>query len=246
MTTTATINPAADNSAILQSYIQKQEAAKKAETSTSKTDSSKSLAGDFNTFLKILTTQLENQDPLNAQDTNAFTQQLVQFASVEQQINANDKLDKLVSLSQAEGVTSLLGYVGKYVESGAGGFMLVQDGTGKLAYDIKDSFTSVTFNVKNDKGIQVASFTGPFTLGEKTVTWDGKLANGSQIADGTYQITATGTKADGTKIDLKDSIRMIGKVESIVSNTDGTATLGLGDLALKETGVLKVYDKYGT
>ena len=60
--------------------------------------SSVGLASDFNQFLILLTTQLQHQDPLSPMDTTEFTNQLVAFSGVEQQINTNQKLDSLVSL----------------------------------------------------------------------------------------------------------------------------------------------------
>src|SRR5882757_3886820 len=71
------------------------------------------LAGNFQTFLTLLTTQLKNQDPLTPLDTNQFTQQLVQFASVEQELKTNDQLTTLVSLQQTTQSTQALGFVGK-------------------------------------------------------------------------------------------------------------------------------------
>src|SRR5262252_5351614 len=73
------------------------------------------IAGNFNTFLQLLTTQLKNQSPLDPLDTNQFTQQLVQFASVEQQINMNTQLTSLISLQQTAQTTSALGFVGQTV-----------------------------------------------------------------------------------------------------------------------------------
>src|SRR5258708_38004863 len=71
------------------------------------------LAGNFPTFLTLLTTQLQNQNPLDPLDTNQFTQQLVEFASVEQQLKTNDQLTTLVSLQQTTQATQALGFVGK-------------------------------------------------------------------------------------------------------------------------------------
>src|SRR5471032_2242493 len=71
------------------------------------------LAGNFQTFLTLLTTQLQNQNPLDPLDTNQFTQQLVEFASVEQQLKTNDQLTTLVSLQQTTEATQALGFVGK-------------------------------------------------------------------------------------------------------------------------------------
>src|SRR5712672_836858 len=71
------------------------------------------LAGNFQTFLTLLTTQLQNQNPLDPLDTNQFTQQLVQFAGVEQQLKTNDQLSSLITLQQTAQSTQALGFVGK-------------------------------------------------------------------------------------------------------------------------------------
>src|SRR5437660_11009547 len=74
---------------------------------------SQQIAGNFQSFLTLLTTQLQNQNPLDPLDTNQFTQQLVQFAGVEQQLKTNDQLTSLVSLQQTAQSTQALGFVGK-------------------------------------------------------------------------------------------------------------------------------------
>src|ERR1700744_3953324 len=70
---------------------------------------------DYDTFLQLLTTQLKNQDPLSPMDTNQFTQQLVEFAQVEQQMKSNDQLGSLVSMEQSAQQTTALAYVGSTV-----------------------------------------------------------------------------------------------------------------------------------
>ena len=66
------------------------------------------IASNFTTFLQLLTTQLQNQNPLDPLDTNQFTQQLVQFAQVEQQMKSNDQLSTLISLeASAQSATAL-------------------------------------------------------------------------------------------------------------------------------------------
>src|SRR4030088_962846 len=82
-------------------------------SSSSSSTSGTTLAGNFQTFLTLLTTQLQNQNPLSPLDTNQFTQQLVQFAGVEQQLKTNDQLTALVSLQQTAQSTQALGFVGK-------------------------------------------------------------------------------------------------------------------------------------
>src|SRR5579872_48390 len=79
------------------------------------TAGSQQLAGNFNTFLQLLTTQLKNQNPLEPLDTNQFTQQLVEFSSVEQQVNMNANLQTLISMQQTSEATSALQFLGANV-----------------------------------------------------------------------------------------------------------------------------------
>src|SRR5258707_15764903 len=92
-------------------------------SSTGSTDSTTStgldgstIAGNFKTFLPLLTTQLKNQDPLSPLDTNQFTSQLVSFSQVEQAINANSKLANLVSLQSTNQTISALPLVGHTIQ----------------------------------------------------------------------------------------------------------------------------------
>src|SRR3990172_9915965 len=73
------------------------------------------IASNFTTFLQLLTTQLKNQNPLDPLDTNQFTQQLVQFAQVEQQMKSNEQLAALVSLQKTSQQMQALGFVGATV-----------------------------------------------------------------------------------------------------------------------------------
>src|SRR3954468_20088182 len=83
----------------------------------STTDAIKKLSGDFNNFLTLLTTQLKNQDPLSPMDSTQFTQQLVAFTGVEQQINSNNKLDQIIALDKAGQITTASGFIGQQVEA---------------------------------------------------------------------------------------------------------------------------------
>src|ERR1700686_3335504 len=76
---------------------------------------SQQLAGNFDTFLKLLTTQLQNQDPLSPMDSNQFTQELVQFSQVEQQINTNTSLASLIALTKTQSSANAVSYLGKTI-----------------------------------------------------------------------------------------------------------------------------------
>src|SRR5271155_2875824 len=83
--------------------------------SAATTASTQQIAGNFDTFLQLLTTQLQNQDPLDPLDTDQFTEQLVEFASVEQQVDMNTNLQTLISMQQTSEATSALQLVGATV-----------------------------------------------------------------------------------------------------------------------------------
>src|SRR5690349_24911197 len=86
-----------------------------ASTTATQPDAMKQLSGNFSTFLTLLTTQLQNQDPLSPMDSNQFTQQLVMFSQVEQQINTNDNLQSLIALNLSQTANSAVNYIGRSV-----------------------------------------------------------------------------------------------------------------------------------
>ncbi len=83
--------------------------------STTASTATPGIADNFQTFLTLLTTQLQNQNPLDPLDTNQFTQQLVQFAGVEQQLRSNDQLKSLIEIEKSAQATAALAYVGNTV-----------------------------------------------------------------------------------------------------------------------------------
>ncbi|WP_142848911.1 flagellar hook assembly protein FlgD [Telmatospirillum sp. J64-1] len=183
------------------------------------------LAENLDTFLLMLTTQLKNQDPLSPMDTHQFTAQLVQFASVEQQISTNQQLEQLVKLNQGNQVTSALGYIGQTVEVDMNALPL-QNGTAKLRYLTPADSKEVTFTITNEAGSVVATLKGQTTAGEHELTWDGKDQNGQQAPDGTYKVTATATDKDGVSVVIPT--RITGLVTGVAAE-EGDITLELGD-----------------
>src|SRR5437868_15149369 len=96
-------------------------------------DALSQLSGNFSTFLTLLTTQLKNQDPLSPMVSNQFTQQLVEFSQVEQQINSNQNLESLISLTKARSATDAVSYLGKTLTFTDGTAPLM-NGQAKWAY----------------------------------------------------------------------------------------------------------------
>jgi len=170
------------------------------------------LAGNFQTFLTLLTTQLQNQNPLDPLDTNQFTQQLVQFAGVEQQLKTNDQLTSLVSLQQTAQSTQALGFVGKTaVVDGATTQLTSSAATWNLSVA---SNANVNITIANSTGQNVFSGSYPVTAGaNQAFAWDGKGNDGTQWPDGKYTLTATAADSSGNAVGVSTQIQ--GVVNSV-------------------------------
>ncbi|WP_298872552.1 flagellar hook capping FlgD N-terminal domain-containing protein [uncultured Bradyrhizobium sp.] len=170
------------------------------------------LAGNFQTFLTLLTTQLQNQNPLDPLDTNQFTQQLVQFAGVEQQLKTNDSLSQLVTLQQTTQATQALDFVGKTaVVDGTTATMSQSSATWHL--NVPSSAT-VSISIANSTGQTV--FNGQYSAGagaDIPFTWNGQGNDGTQWPDGKYTITATGKDASGNPVGVAAQVQ--GTVSSV-------------------------------
>jgi len=169
------------------------------------------LAGNFDTFLKLLTTQLKNQNPLEPLDTNQFTQQLVQFAGVEQQINMNSQLTTLVSLQKATQTTSAMGFLGATATA---------DGTTTALANGKASWTftadkpsTATVNIKDSTGQVAYSGSYPLNAGAQGFTWDGRGNNGQSWPAGNYTLSITAKDASGQVAAVSTEIK--GTVDSV-------------------------------
>jgi len=168
-------------------------------TSTATTTAQQDLSTNFDTFLTLLTTQLKNQDPTAPMDSTQFTQQLVMFSQVEQQIDTNDNLQKLVALGQGQSNNLAMSYLGHNV--------VLTDGSGALTsgaadwtYGLDNNASTTTLTVTDSSGKAVYSTTGSTAAGTHDFAWDGKDINGNQLPDGIYTLKVTSTASDGTAV----------------------------------------------
>ena len=187
-----------------------------ASTSSATDPNNAEIASNFTEFLQLLTTQLQNQDPLSPMDTNQFTQQLVMFAQVEQQMNTNSSLSTLVSLQQSAQSTQALALVGATV---------VVNGSSEQLSNSQATWTlnaakpaNATITITNSAG--QTAYTGTFgvSAGSQNFTWNGYGNNGALWPDGTYTLTATGTDASGQTAAIST------QVQAKVSSVDLTQT----------------------
>jgi flagellar basal-body rod modification protein FlgD len=174
------------------------------------------IAGNFQTFLTLLTTQLKNQDPLSPLDTNQFTAQLVQFAQVEQQLKSNSQLSTLVSLQQTAQSTAALNFVGQKVDV-AGATTALTNGTATWQMAVPKPATA-TITIKSSTGQQVFSGNYALNAGTQPFVWDGKDSSGLQWPDGNYTISVTAQDASGQPMAVPTEI------EAVVDSADLTQT----------------------
>ncbi|RMF10906.1 MAG: flagellar hook assembly protein FlgD [Alphaproteobacteria bacterium] len=189
------------------------------------------LAQDFDTFLALLTTQLQYQDPLEPLDSKDFTQQLVSFSGVEQQIAANKNLEKLIEQMAAQDVSSSVAYIGKEIVAHSNKALL-QDGEAKWGYYLDVQADTVDIIIRDSVGATVLKTTGNKEAGDHDFVWDGVDEFGNQLPDGYYTMEVVAKTASGTTIKTETYVRGL---------VDGVERVG-GDNLLSVNGLLMPID----
>jgi flagellar basal-body rod modification protein FlgD len=194
-----------------------------------------SLSGNFGDFLGMLMTQLKNQDPTSPMDSNAFTSELVQFSSVEQQINTNNSLTQLIQLTQAGEVMQSSAMVGKQVTVQSSALAL-QNGKATVNFTTPAA-EPVTIVVSDSTGNQVATASMTATSGNNTWNWNGAGSSGGTLPDGSYHVTVNATDAGGTTTSLPFTVT---GTATGVQNASTGLTLELGALSVPFSSVTSV------
>ena len=190
-------------------------------------NSRNTLASSEETFLKLLTTQMKNQDPLSPMDSNAFTGQIVQMTGVEQQLVTNDLLAALVGMNDG-GMTDAVNMMDKLVTVETDKAVL-KDGKATWSYEQSRSATSVKIEVIDKFGKTIKTvLPEDMAKGEHTFEWDGKSEDGTlQPAGGAYTLKITAMDGEGTKIPTTANGRVDGIVTAITSeNGQNMVTIG--------------------
>lgn len=199
--------------------------------------SQQQLAGNFNTFLQLLTAQLQHQDPLSPMDTAQFTDQLVQFSSVEQQININSNLEKMLANQNSGDMASAVNYLGQVVQ-GVSTSLPLQNGNSDFAYTTPANASKVTITLTDSAGNVVKTIAGDSTAGTHTASWNGTDSYGTQLSDGTYGITINSTGADGTQTPVDAAVS--GIVTSVGMDSSNNVQLYMGGVNLPLSKVIEV------
>lgn len=183
------------------------------------------LADDFDSFLKLLTTQLTSQDPLQPMDANEFTAQLVQFSEVEQSIRTNDALEQLLALNQSDQFARGAAYLGMDVTASTAAIRVDASGVGQGSYSLADPATSVTIRVRNEAGQVVFEGPGGGEAGHHPVPWNGLDATGQRAPAGLYSIEVEATDASGQPIAVETAVS--GVVDGVEFDSGGRLMLSI-------------------
>jgi flagellar basal-body rod modification protein FlgD len=197
---------------------------------------SKGLASNFDTFLKLLTVQMQNQDPLSPLDTNQFTQQLVSFTGVEQSIQQNKNLETLISEMRGQGLNSAASYIGKDVTADTDLAALGPTGS-RWNYTLEADALSNKLAVTTERGDVVATFNGETKRGEHSFNWDGKLPNGSIAPAGNYRLAPVAKASDES--DVTTHVQLVGRVDAVESGPNGNNLIVAG-LPINQSQILRI------
>jgi flagellar basal-body rod modification protein FlgD len=207
-----------------------------ATTSANKTQlAQQELSSNFSQFLRLLTTQLQNQDPLSPMDSAQFTQQLVMYSQVEQQLATNTKLDNLTTVSMNSSLALALGYVGKDVTYTSAELNFDGAEPVEISYNLTEATTSATMNILDEDGNVVYSKPVSDATGLNKVSWDGMTTQGTTAEAGTYAIQIVALDAEGSPETVTTAVT--GLVRGI-ENQNGVPNLLVGERAVPLDSVI--------
>jgi flagellar basal-body rod modification protein FlgD len=175
------------------------------------------IADNLDTFLQLLTTQLKNQNPLDPLDTNQFTQQLVEFSSVEQAVKTNDLLTGLLASSAASATSTAVSYIGKAVEA-SGATTTLKSDEAAWTYQVDADAPEAGITIRDASGAVVFSDITELKAGTHGYSWDGTRSGGGTAPEGLYTITIDAKDADGRNLKVSTTVR--GEVTGV--EFDGT------------------------
>ena len=211
-------------------------AALTANAQTGAAKASKKIAEDFDNFLVLLTTQLQNQDPLEPMDANEFTAQLVRFTTVEQSIASNKNLEALLASANASQAAAAVNYLGTRVEA-TGTENELTDAGASWTYTLPKASEQTTILIKDSTGNVVFSTAGETNAGKHAFDWNGQTQNGTPVPQGVYRIQVTATQPNGDVVGATTGV--VGVVTG-VETVDGEQMLTIGGAKVPFDGVIAV------
>ncbi len=207
-----------------------------ADASSAASSAMTSIAGNFNSFLTMLTTQLQNQDPSSPMDSNQFTSEIATFAGVQQQVSTNANLGQLISMTQNGQATADGGLVGQ-TATFSGAQIPLQSGSANIAFTTA-SAEPIAIAITDASGNVVRTVQETSAPGSNTWTWNGQDNSGNTLPDGSYGIAVQTVDSSGNVTPV--SFTASGKITGIAKASGGDILLQLGSDSVDMNSVSSV------
>lgn len=192
---------------------------------------------DSASFLKLLVSELQNQDPMNATSVTDFINQMTSYANFSQQQSINTSMSSLAGAFSSLVTLNSVNYIGHTVEAKTDTSTL-SDGSATFGYSLSSKAANVAITIKDSSGNTVWTGAGTNTSGANTFTWDGKKTDGTQLEDGgQYTIAVTATDAAGNSV--LNYTTITGTVTGI-DTSSSTPTLKVNGVAVSAASIIGV------
>lgn len=187
-------------------------------TESSSPDATKEMQMGRQEFLKLLLTQMKNQDPLNPMKGQEFATHLAQFSSVEQLMNINktltDREDTTQQLAKSLNNSTAAGLIGKTVRATGDTVQFSGQTDLDIPFTLDQQAEKVTVKITDETGKTVRTLEqNNVSSGDQTVSWDGRDDDGNQLPDGTYQISVEASDSSGDSVNATTYLQ--GPVERV-------------------------------
>lgn len=208
------------------------------DTTSASAQMKKDLGFTSDDFLKLFIAQLQNQDPLNPQDSSQFLGQLAQMSQVEQAYNTNTNLKSLLTAENNTTSMNTVSFIGKTVKANGSSVALNGTSAATLQYNLSGASASSTVTITDASGNVVRTATvAAQSAGDNTYTWDGRDNSGTQLPAGAYTFAVSSTSAGGSA--LTATTYTTGTVDG-VAFVNGTPTLTIGSVSVSLSDVINV------
>ncbi len=154
---------------------------------------------DYQSFLKLMTAQMKNQDPLAPLDATQFVTQLAQFSQVEQSVQMNERLDNLSTMLSSLSSQAGASMIGRSVET-ENYRMKLEDGSAEFRLRLDETPSEAVYRVKNAGGDVIREQSFVYEGEGQSIAWDGKDDNGIDQDDGLYTVEIEARNGDGDLI----------------------------------------------
>lgn len=205
-------------------------------TASSASQANDQLFEDYEAFLQLLTTQLQHQDPLDPMDTSEYTDQLTQYAILEQNVATNDNLEELIALTATSANTAALQYIGETAEINSN-YAMLSDGSATWSYSPSETTAEVSLLVRDQDGRLVYEESGETGTGEQTFVWNGQMNGGGTAASGIYSLEVVASDRAGEAVPTE--VTSFGEITG-VDTTGGDVVYLVGELRVSEAALLGI------